>query len=91
MDNTRIIELANKGLITQIETVEKLAALSEAELVEKGYITQTGIFDAVDETEEEVPVMDEPSPAVVADDEEPEVEPEVIDDDEPVVDEGEEE
>lgn len=82
MTTDRIVDLANKGYITQVETAENLAKLSEAELVEKGYIAHVGVFDGSDDTIDEVPVVapvepeDEPTP----------VEPE----DEPVVDEGEE-
>lgn len=77
MTTDRIVDLANKGYITQVETAENLAKLSEVELVEKGFITQTCVFDGSDDTIDEVPVV---APV------EPEVEPE----DEPVVDEGEE-
>ena len=77
MTQDRIKDLANKGFITQVETVENLEKLSEAELVAKGYITQTCVFDGVEETIEEV-VED----ISVVKDDEPEVDP----DDAPLVD-----
>ena len=81
MNSERIKELANKGFITQIEVVEKLSKLSEAELIDMGYITQTSIFDGEDVTMEEVkkdePVVDTPVDAPIVDE---------GDEDEPVVD-----
>lgn len=53
----RIKDLANKGFITQIGDMELYAKLSEAELVNMGYISQIGIFDGENETKEEI-VMD---------------------------------
>lgn len=77
MTQDRIKDLANKGFITQVETVENLEKMSETELVAKGYITQTCVFDGrEDTTEEEVIVVDTPT----------EVEPEEEPDDAPLVD-----
>lgn len=54
MMNDRIKDLANKGFITQVDTLENFSKLSETELINMGYITQTGIFDGEDVTVEEV-------------------------------------
>lgn len=84
--NERIKDMANKGLITKViseNDFEKLSKLSEKELIELGYMTQTSIFDGSDETVEEevieIPVEDD-APVV---DDEPDNEPVV---DEPIVD-----
>ena len=84
MTEERIIDLMDKGYITHTTTPSVLAQYPEAELIEKGYITQVGIFDGIDDTIEEVPVVDTP-----VEDDEPVVDPEVdtpVEDDEPVVD-----
>lgn len=76
MTQDRIKELADKGFLTQVETIENLEKMSEAELVANGYITQTCVFDGSDDTtEEEVIVEDTPT----------EVEPEEDPDDAPLV------
>lgn len=79
----RIKDMANKGLITKViseKDFKELSKLSEKELIDLGYMTQTSIFDGSDETVEEevieVPVEDD---APVVDDEP---------DDTPVVDDG---
>jgi hypothetical protein len=81
--NERIKDMANKGLITKViseNDFEKLSKLSEKELIDLGYMTQTSIFDGSGETVEEevikIPVVDD---APVVDDEP---------DDTPVVDDG---
>ena len=77
MTQDRIKDLADKGFLTQVEAIENLEKMSEAELVAKGYITQTCVFDGSDDTtEEEVIVVDTLT----------EVEPEVEPDDAPLVD-----
>jgi hypothetical protein len=80
MDIERIKDLANKGFITT--TFNNIEGLTEAELIDKGFITHVGVFDGEDSTEEEdlEPVVDEGN-----DDND---EPVVDNDDEPVVDEG---
>lgn len=85
MTKERILDLMNKGYITQVIDPEVLSKYTEAELIEKGYITQIGIFDGVEDTTEEVPVVDAP----VVDDEPVEDEDSIIDpDNAPVVDDG---
>lgn len=73
MTQDRIKDLANKGLITKViseNDFEQLSKLSEKELTDLGYMTQTSIFDGSDETVEEevieIPVEDD---APVVDDE----------------------
>lgn len=80
MINDRIKDLANKGLITQVEILENLSKFSEAELMNMGYISQTGIFDGKNETLEET-VMDTP----VVEDDAPVVDDEPIVEDTPVI------
>ena len=41
MTRDRIKDLANKGLITLVGELEKMAEMTENELIEKGYITHT--------------------------------------------------
>lgn len=79
MDIERIKDLANKGFITT--TFNNIEDLTEAELINKGFITQVGVFDGEDSTEEEdlEPVVDEGSEEPVVDDDS---------NDEPVVDNG---
>ena len=84
----RIKDLMDKGYITQVVDPTELAKLTEAQLIEKGYITMVGIFDGTDATEEEVPaevtpVNPDEAVVVVNDDDEPVADP----DDAPVVDE----
>ena len=96
----RIKDLMDKGYITQVVDPTELAKLTEAQLIEKGYITMVGIFDSTDSTTEEVPAEVTPAEAVavVNDDEpaaadepvaDPEDEPVADPDDAPVVDEDE--
>lgn len=60
MNSERIKDLINKGFITQVETLGNLEKMSEVELIVNGYITQTGIFDGIEETIDEViPVEDD--------------------------------
>lgn len=103
MTENRIKELANKGFITKVSDIDDLMEMSELDLVKAGYITQVGIFDGEDDTEEEVPIVepnepvvddentpvedDEDEPATPVEDEDIPVEDES---DAPVVDEGEE-
>lgn len=91
MDKVRLEDLMEKGYVTRVLSTEDqgtLAAKSENELIELGYITHIG-FDGADATiEEEIPVEvvdvpqpeDQPVAPVVEEDEvgdEPEVEPAV--------------
>lgn len=104
MTENRIKELANKGFITKVSDIDDLMEMSELDLVKAGYITQVGVFDGEDDTEEEAPkapivepnepvVEDEPA-TPVEDDENTPVEDENVpvedESDAPVVDEGEE-
>lgn len=80
MTEDRIKSLMNEGYITRVVEPSELADLTEAQLIEKGYITMVGIFDGIDDTNEELPEVPE------------EVAPTEVDpDDAPIVDEGEEE
>lgn len=98
MTENRIKELANKGFITKVSDIDDLMEMSELDLVKAGYITQVGIFDGEDNTEEEVPkapivepnepvVEDEPA-APVEDDENTPVEDEEDEPTTPVEDES---
>lgn len=89
MDKVRLEDLMEKGYVTHVLSTEDqgvLAAKSEQELVELGYLTHVG-FDGVDSTvEEEVPVevVDTPQPANLEPEDQPEDQPVV-----PVVEEDE--
>lgn len=93
MTENRIKELVNKGFITKVSDIDDLMEMSELDLVKAGYITQVGIFDGEDDTEEEAPKAPivEPNEPVV-DDENTPVENEentpVEDEDVPVEDEN---
>jgi hypothetical protein len=82
MTENRIKELVNKGFITKVSDIDDLMKMSELDLVKAGYITQVGIFDGEDDTEEEVPVV-APVVAPVEDDKNT---PVVDDENTPVVD-----
>lgn len=92
MTENRIKELVNKGFITKVSDIDDLMEMSELDLVKAGYITQVGVFDGEDDTEEEAPKAPivEPNEPVV-DDENTPVEDEntpVEDEDVPVEDEN---
>lgn len=97
MTENRIKELANKGFITKVSDIDDLMEMSELDLVKAGYITQVGVFDGEDDTEEEAPkapivepnepvVEDEPTTPV--EDEEDEPTTPMEDEDVPVEDES---
>lgn len=97
MTENRIKELANKGFITKVSDIDDLMEMSELDLVKAGYITQVGVFDGEDDTEEEAPKAPivEPNEPVVEDkpntpveDEEDEPTTPVEDEDVPVEDES---
>lgn len=96
MTENRIKELANKGFITKVSDIDDLMEMSELDLVKAGYITQVGVFDGEDDTEEEAPKAPivEPNEPVVDDentpveDEEDEPTTPVEDEDVPVEDES---
>lgn len=95
MDKARLEDLMKKGYVTRVlsETdQEALAAKSEKELIELGYITHIG-FDGTDATvEEEIPVevVDEPQPTNLEPEDQPEDQPVVpVEEEEEVGDEPE--
>ena len=73
MTENRIKELVNKGFITKVSDMDDLMEMSELDLVKAGYITQVGIFDGEDDTEEEAPKAPivEPNEPVVDDENTP--------------------
>lgn len=81
MDKARLEDLMEKGYVTRVLSTEDqgaLAAKSEQELVELGYLTHVG-FDGLDSTvEEEAPVevVDAPQPANLEPEDQPENQPE---------------
>lgn len=87
MTENRIKELANKGFITKVSDIDDLMEMSELDLVKAGYITQVGVFDGEDDTEEEAPKAPivEPNEPVVDDENTP-----VEDENTPVEDEKDE-
>lgn len=87
MTEERIIDLMNKGYITQVIDPGVLSKYTETELIEKGYITQIGVFDGVEDTTEEVPVVDTPVVDDGMEDKDPIIDP----DNAPVVDDGDDE
>lgn len=80
MDKARLEDLMEKGYVTRVLSTEDQGALvakSEQELVELGYLTHVG-FDGLDSTvEEEAPVevVDEPQPANLEPEDQPEDQP----------------
>lgn len=84
MDKERIIKLADNGFITQVSDVEDLTPLSEMDLINAGYITQVGIFDGEDDTEDENVAENTPTKPEVEPITEPEVEPITEPEDEPI-------
>ena len=76
----RIEQLRNNGYITQVLSDKDLDNYSEQDLINMGILTSVG-FDGNDDTEEELPVIeDEPVQSPVVDDpEEDLVDPETED------------
>lgn len=45
-------KLINSGYITKVDDLEKIAKLSEQEMVDMGYLSHVGVFDGDDSTNE---------------------------------------
>lgn len=70
----RIEQLRNSGYITQVLSDKDLDNYSEQDLISMGILTSVG-FDGNDDTEEELPVIeDEPTQSPVVDDPEEDLE-----------------